>query len=445
MSTEKLVAFIDLLGTKDSHKVSTNELASHLTLFAQALAENASRLDENTSSIDHFSDCAYIATSSIDSRVFDFLADVRFSLLRHGLYFKCGVDLVKSDETQINDKVIYENVGKASIPKVETFFKYRLFGREIIPAYLHHEGLKGVGFSVSSKAADAGKGKTVESLFVNEKVAGAFIKFKDIRFSGQINSVVIDLLPSAADEENNRERIPDARDTYYDAYVASVKKRKCASVNDVGVVLHFAGSKKSVGTELELLDHIIHSTKRAHFRDSSYIKYYLSMFVTLIRSSPFDLIWYDHKCKSWRGEPIVFSKLVTDGAYRSAMKNYKNFEVLPLCLLSMILSSIDRRRALLCHQITAEELEPYIKTDLLPRGFNASELNELTGPLPTMPFSIDLPMHLEVLQTTEVEAVKRLFGLHVKTLAGRINAIPDFILHPNHKRRVETVLAGSHL
>ncbi|WGS85940.1 hypothetical protein [Methylomonas sp. UP202] len=448
MSTMKLVAFIDLLGTKESHKVSVNELLIQITSFAVSLADNALILDSDTSKIDHFSDCAYITTTTIDNRFFEFLQALRFKLLGEGLYFKCGVDLAeKNDHEQEPDiEHVFQNLGRSKREKINKVFSYRLFGREIVPAYLMHEELKGVGFSVSKAAEPKSNEYTVNSVYISEKALGGFVIFKDIKFNGKIAKSIIDTLPD--DDAKDRDLVVghdehiDARNEYFDSYLKLISLKKSSSINCPSRELYFLTNVDNAKTELELIDQIVLSTRKSHFRDSNYVRYYLSIFVTLIKSSPFDFIWFDCRLKAWRGVPIIFQKLVLDRSFQLYLKEYKNYEIISLSLLSMILASIDRRRAVICLNMQKDELISCLDNDFLPKGFTCSDfLNSDEKSKPILK-DIDFIHQLIVLADTEYEAIKRLFKLHSKSLIGKINSVPDFVLEARYKRRIESVLAA---
>jgi len=447
MSKEKLVAFIDLLGTKDSHKVSVNEMVLQLTLFAKILVKNAPKLDLELSEISHFSDCAYISTSRVDRKLFDFLADVRLQLLENGLYFKCGVDLAVQDDNEIkpNEDELYKEIGKNFRSKIEKIFTFQLFGREIVSAYLQHENLKGVGFSVSNKALDKAPNHIVDSIFVNEKIAGGLVTFKDIRFQGKMGNLIIDSLPDLEDDQRHRKDGDyEYRNVYFDSYLELIALKESRSIfesSDDSRKLAFVTNIDSASNELKLLEKIIQSTKQAHFRDKNYVRYYLSLFITIIRSSPFDFIWFDTRCKNWRGSPIIFKKLVSDNAFRLFLKDFKNYEVIPICLLSMILNSIDRRRSLICRDKEEKHLASYFEDDLLPKGFSVLDFSIPTGNYLPVFSDIEPEIHLKILAETESEAIRRIFTLHSKSYVGKINSIPEFLLETSFKRRIEYELA----
>lgn len=254
----RLVCFIDLLGTKESSKVSGDDYSKAINEFKETLKESKHLLKQD-SEICLFSDCAFMAVEYPSTDVLDFLNNIRTTLFAKGFYFKCSLNPGKFCAYQDNDTKGFSSV---------------TFPPSAVDSYLLHEQFKGLGFIISQKIFDVAwsgpkdaLNDLVQSVFIGGPNRNEVIRYHDIPFGEKYRG-------------NNKYSIE--------------KKEKLK----IGGVNHSA----EIYFEQYLEDFMIARTK-----NETYAIYYLPSLITMIRSSDFKDLHYSEG--DWTGAPLIFCKL----------------------------------------------------------------------------------------------------------------------------------------
>lgn len=257
---KQLVCFIDLLGTKESSKVSEEEFSEAIGTFRDTLKKSMSLL-KHKSEIRQFSDCAFMALN-LNADTITFLDNVRETLFSKGYYFKCSLNPgefhVEIDED--------ESAGFSSVT----------FGASSIGSYLLHEDFKGLGYVISpqvneydSEIAKAALKNLIHSVYIGGSNRNEVIPYLDIRF-----------------------RTPYIGNNDY-----------CLEKKEGRLIEGEDNHSSETNFEKFLEDFMIAKTK-----NENYAKYYVPTLITMIHSSDFSDICYSDE-EGWTGTPLIFYKL----------------------------------------------------------------------------------------------------------------------------------------
>lgn len=279
----ELVCFVDLLGTKESSKISEVRFIDAIQQFRDTL--NAARRYEASSlRVVQFSDCAFIGTKA-NSDTVAFLQTLRDDLFARGYYFKCAITIGGLDP---------QYRGSA-----EKGFYSIIFGQSSVAAYLLHEQFKGLGFAVADEVAEAAKPLS------SRLVRSVFLSGRDKR---------IDVVPYF-DLKFEKPYVGDNR----------FGEEKSKDQLTAGTPNHAA----EIRFEQYLKDFMVAATK-----SRSYARYYLPTLVTMIRSSDFAKL--SRSDAGWSGVPLVFYKLFIEHRTRRRLAEIPRADLLYGAALSMI-------------------------------------------------------------------------------------------------------------
>lgn len=454
-SGKNIVVFIDLLGTKESHNVSNATFGSHIDEFLYVLISEAQSLDKKYFKISHFSDCAFVFCNNQTSHndLYNYLSRLRISLLQKNLYFKSGIAF-SGGKTYTKEEVrekLFSNFSEEVISHVDSFCDYTLFGPHIVPAYLGHEVFKGVGFYIKGEIEKKDNDNFVESVFVSDQSTNKFTSFYDLKFRENIATSIFDL----AFDKNAKFRSIDTfltknlQDTiaapheewrnWYNSYFS--RKMRFDGILTKKIVyqetLPVKYCKQNTDYSI-LLDKIIKAIKKSHIKDKNYPKYYLSLLVTIIKSSAFDFIWYDSRKSKWNGFPYVFYRLIVNDLYFNFFKKFNYYYILIAVILNEVLFSIDTRRKIILTSCSDELKETVRKDDLLPQNFIENYFT-VAPSISCEDFKTDDSFLLSALKTAKIteEAIIIIFlKIGFRDVSGELKKIPDSIIHGEYKNRI---------
>lgn len=447
----KIIAFIDLLGTKESHKVSDSDFKAYLIALPKALAQASRKLPtDGRFEIEQFSDCAILFFALPMKDVCSFLDEVRERLLSAGFYFKCGVargnQLVDGSKISLNSQEsfaqkIYENIETKHAELISKHFNSRVFGPEIMEAFLLHEEFKGVGFSIAQELKE--DRVTVDSVYLGNKSSDALAKYVDIPFTGIGYQTILNdkSLTTTASEKDDF-----AHTTHYRKWSKDNENREqirsLVSDQPISQLPHL-DPEHSFCLAMERL---VRSIRRAHASNKSYSRYYISILTTAIRSSSFDFIWFDSELERWRAAPPIFSLLIDAHILRRAFRGYPGFYLIEFLILNEILRSIDIRRSIALSDLNDPQRMEIARKFDLPKELldtrTPSSTNSIPSFLKTNRYAQE---NLKLLQITEQQAIRQLAGIGQNSRSISLSDIPDSVLPATYKRRVkeEYALAGT--
>ena len=257
---KQLVCFIDLLGTKESSKISEGEYFEAILQFHSTLEKSRKKLSDGYQ-IKCFSDCAFMALN-YDLKSIQFLDFIRDTLFANGYYFKCSVieACLDAKETKDGDS-----------------FSSTTFGHKTVDAYMTHESFKGIGYIVDNKIAKNNtlKALFVETAFIVDERKLKFKKYWDIKYNSKY--------------------------TGNEHFYRKKDNNKLVKGN-----INFT-------SELNL-NKYFRSFLIAKTKNNKYAKYYLSTVISIINSSDFSNILYTEDGK-WDGVPIIFYKIFIDKTF----------------------------------------------------------------------------------------------------------------------------------
>lgn len=289
MVNEKLICFLDLLGTKESSRVSQDDFYLAISSLHSCLEKNQVYLSQGYS-IRGFSDCAFMALP-IDTKSLQFLEMVREHLFSDGYFFKCSV--LRATHTEE-----YSGSQSSGLSSVS-------FGPPSVDAYILHEKYKGIGciLDESVHATKSLQKKMVSSVYFDDKGSLGFKQFWDVAYDQNYTgtSKFIDELRSGNLEE--------------------------------GSVNHAA----NLNIDFYLKKFFVSRTK-----NKSYSKYYIPALISIINSSDFSNLVFDEK-DGWSGAPVMFYKMFLEARLRQKVAIDSGSEILYYSVLNKIYKDLNHR------------------------------------------------------------------------------------------------------
>lgn len=291
-----IIAFIDVLATKESVNVSNQAFEYLITEFNRELCTSAIRLSEGDR-ISLFSDCAFIQFSGGLDDAIGYLQVVRSILFSKQIYFKCAI-AEGNLETEGFDPFSGINK-KEHIEKLRKIVTYRYFGADSVNIYALHEKFKGIGFYVEGSLARKAKesGYFVESGFYADPALRNYIGFWDVAFRPRLMQYLFD-------HKDSDER----------AMIDS-----------------------------QFIDSMLKSLLYSKAKNKDYARYYISTLITMVRSSDFSHIYFDCSEKSWKQYPVIFKRLYLDRFFLKHNRTVPGLECVFFCMINEVLDSVARR------------------------------------------------------------------------------------------------------
>lgn len=280
--SRRIVSFIDLLGTKESSKVSEDQFFPAIEFLHEALELHTNIL-EGDYEIRGFSDCAFMAFVA-DPSTYRFFNAVRSRLFSRGFYFKCSI---------LFGEIEFEVKGSSSEP-----FSRVTLGPESVNAYLLHESFKGIGFCVDKSLDKPSllRKYMVPSIYIEDDKGANLKQSWDIRFNEGYtgNSKYV--------EERREGRLVEGEDNH------------SAELN---------------------LNRYIKSLLIAKTKNQRYSKYYIPSLISIVNSSNFSKVAFVED-EGWKGAPLMFHKLFIDGVFRRRLSSVPASEVLYCAAINKI-------------------------------------------------------------------------------------------------------------
>lgn len=281
----KVIAFIDLLGTKESSKVPTDTFQDAIDLFKNTLFTHSKKITDIK--IHGFSDCAFLEFCITPESIV-FLNRLRSSLFAESYYFKCSI---------IEGSLEVENE-----PQVGGNKTFITFGKNSVNAYLTHENYKGLGYVFDDKVINTFlKGETVISAFLEKN--NQYKKYYDLK--------------------------------YNESYVGNKEYYSEIKLNN-GVEPSKVNERAEKNLNVFLKDFLMAKTK-----DKRYAKYYISTMIALVNSSDFSSINYLTKTNMWENIPILFYKLFLDKNFDKRIATIAGSEIIYWAAINHYLDSLD--------------------------------------------------------------------------------------------------------
>ena len=137
---KKFIAFVDLLASKSSALIGSEEFYDSIKEFHRTLLVNKVELRSGCK-LRHFADCCYIEADSAEE-LFIYFQTVRNTLFGDRKYFKASIGVGELSDLPVRD----------SFPNLEIADDVEgvMFGEDVVPVYLNIEAFKGIGVFIDS-------------------------------------------------------------------------------------------------------------------------------------------------------------------------------------------------------------------------------------------------------------------------------------------------------
>ncbi len=317
--SSSMIGFIDLLGTKESSRISEDKFYGAIRKFLFTLVSELRELDPDTYVFQYLSDSAFFELKT-ETASFEFLRTLRRRLFDQRIFFKCalipGQLRPQNLDRDFLEEIVKENsgdylAGSYDFDAIEKRLHGFFFSDETIKAYLLHELYKGVGFVASDELVRQFPTEFVKSIYYTSDTFKSANSFNDLKFS------------------SHRE---------------------------------VAGWSEDVETEFSVpvgwtessafIRNFISSAEIAAYKRGSYAKYYIPTLISMVRSSDFSTIQISDK--SLEGTPTIYRRIINDARRRKAVGNLKGIFDVQCVLLDEILNSISK---LLSETDISEEIQ----------------------------------------------------------------------------------------
>lgn len=323
--SEGWVAFLDLLGTKESSRRSRASLGEVLRLLSDHVVALRSSLGPN-SKLFHFSDCVFLEIGTDDLDIlgfFEWLVKIQWMLYSKGHYFKCAVvpgELSVQNYSDFAERDRFSSVG--------------FMDSTAVRAYELHEAFKGIGVVFDHEIAQTTSRRRIQPTNGNTySIAHCFV-------DGYLSPFVQSFYVSDA-----RGGVIEAR-PYWDfrlhpKMLVPVPKKNPS--NDVPVDL-FPETLDPELNEPDSFREIMRQFAKANLKSEKYGRYYMSLLCTAVSSSDFSRIDVV-SAHSGNGfdivnAPLIFGRLFGKATVIGEIKNIPGFPFLIFRLIDELLSGI---------------------------------------------------------------------------------------------------------
>lgn len=262
---ETWIAFLDLLGTKNSSKIKKSEYPNRINMFARTIREQSQDLNANIK-IRFFSDSAYIECDNPE-QMFILSKRLRHLLFSQGIFFKSALT-----KGHLSDETHSENTENRHGKKID--IQGASFGEKAVGVYYNQENFKGLGFFIeSTHNPDSFPTHLCKSAFPVSDDLKTWRAFVDINYIGTGLEKLILSTSELDDHENS----------------------------------------------LSLLDILLENALKASYQKRGLSRYYISTFISIVNSSDFSKA--DFKNNEWENIPPIFHHIVNSS---NRNKNYKS-------------------------------------------------------------------------------------------------------------------------
>ena len=319
-SQQSWIGFFDLLGTRDSARIRRTDYPSKIHRFNTVLEEQAKHAKANVK-LRFFSDSAYIECDNA-RELLEFARRVRWILFAEEVFFKAAIK-----EGNLADRV-HKFSSKGSL-KID--ISGTSFGESVVDVYYAQESFKGIGFCLEGTWPQSAHSLLVASCFPGATNSKAWTSIRDIAFS---ESEIGGLLENTGHEDKKTEQVA------------------------------------------AFFDNLLSAALRANTTKRNLARYYMSCFITVIRSSDFSKIEMTEK--AWTKKPIIFSHMFEDKKRRDGYLSISGADCLFLAATNEIFSAESKLKIPKFKDGEQNEVCDNIVRMLLRYGI-------LKGPLPSLP------------------------------------------------------------
>jgi hypothetical protein len=305
--SSSMIGFIDLLGTKESSRISEEKFYGAIRKFLFTLVSELRELDPDAYVFQYLSDSAFFELKT-EAASFEFLRTLRRRLFDQRIFFKCALIPGQLKPQNINraflEEIVKENsenylARSYNFDAIENNLHGFFFSDETIKAYLLHEVYKGVGFVASDALVQQFPNEFVKSIYYTSDTFKSANSFHDLRFS-------VDREVAKWSEDV---------DTEFDIPVGWTESSA-------------------------FIRNFISSAEIAAYKRGSYAKYYIPTLISMVRSSDFSTVQISDK--SLDGTPAIYRRVINDAKQRKAVGNLKGIFDVQCVLLDEILNFISK-------------------------------------------------------------------------------------------------------
>ena len=287
--TKTWVVFLDMLGTKESAKITRSEYPTKIELFKSQIVNVAENLDCNIS-MRLFSDSVYFEIDSFKELV-SFCRSTTLRLFSQDIYFKGAVAEGSLDESPIH-------IDKNTVSGKKINISGAAFGESVVSVHYGQERFKGIGYN--------------------------FLKNSSGAFNATERSEIVQSIYPVANNRLSLEWEP-----YYDLRYTNKSVQNVDTEEVVGESKYVEGTRFVKG--------IVEAALRAERNKKDLSRYYLSVLHTLVESSNFsDVEYYEDR---WRNVPVVFCVLFLNQHIRKGILQIKGGDTLFLHMAEKILNT----------------------------------------------------------------------------------------------------------
>ncbi|MBL4918556.1 hypothetical protein [Szabonella alba] len=316
---ESWIVFLDLLGTKDSAKISSSQYPLKIETFSHTLLEHAQNIQADVK-VRFFADSVYLQCGSF-SELVDFVAAVRWTLFSEQIFFKAAIA-----RGELEDRPIVQHVTEGRLHPFDVSGSF--FGPAAVGVYYAQESFKGIGFTIEKNALKADQvDRTCHSAFPVDDEASNWVAFRDIRHGGGEIGGPIPSVEEIEEQENT----------------------------------------------IAFLDTILEAALRANTKRKNLARYYLSQFISCIQSSNFENI--DFHDRQWRNFPPIFYHVFMNQSTRKGYQAIRGSRLLFFLIAAKVLEtngerSVPRYKDTACNAVCNEVVRALVSQKLTTEPFS---------------------------------------------------------------------------
>lgn len=332
--------YIDVLGTRDAAKISSQELYEYLHKFHAALSGWIEKFDGDCYA---FSDGAFFTCEKFENFP-PFLTKIRNELFQSSTFFRCSF---------LPGEIKVESGDGNQFRSGKIFISYQFSGTAP-EAYQAESNFKGVGCVIDTRKErnPALQRELKSSRDENKNEIRKKINDEEEKFSNLKSEYLVDtfyVIPNG-----RKVTAIQSTDLRYSEYEISEKDEKINS---------------SYKNQQRLVDPIISACFSASARSSKIATYYISALVTMIRCCDLTGSNWDSSTGKWIKTPYVFRHIMSDNSLR-VLRDIPGFHLVLLCAFDHLYTSKQ-------HSGMTDALEERILRHLLKVSSCFKDLDEI--------------------------------------------------------------------
>jgi hypothetical protein len=169
------IAFLDLLGTKESAKIKRADYPDKIRTFSATLQEQAAHIRANTK-VRFFSDSVYIQCDDA-VELLRFASRLRWILFSSQIFFKAALSPGTLDDLSHNNKLQSDALHTIDVSGAS-------FGPKAVAIYYEQETFKGVGYTIDPNHVDERiESHVCSSTFPADRDLKKWTAFFDVKYS----------------------------------------------------------------------------------------------------------------------------------------------------------------------------------------------------------------------------------------------------------------------